>query len=204
MSLAKQDPLFKATKANDVDGKIYFSYSDIHQTICSLVPRIKEFNPTVIIAIGGGGFIPARMLRTELKIPILAISLELYDDSTQTARPEVKKIQWFDENSDVGSKVRGQKILIVDEVDDTRATLQFAVEEVIKCNEPEAVCVAVVHNKRKEKKGVLPSNVTYLAGADVEDMWNCYPWDAAAYGNSIIEHEKLALVCSGEGKEGED
>ena len=108
------------------------------QTICSLVPRIKEFNPTVIIAIGGGGFIPARMLRTELKIPILAISLELYDDSTQTARPEVKKIQWFDENSDVGSKVRGQKILIVDEVDDTRATLQFAVEEVIKCNEPEA------------------------------------------------------------------
>ena len=37
----------------------------------------KAFKPDVIIAIGGGGFIPARMLRTELKIPILAISLEL-------------------------------------------------------------------------------------------------------------------------------
>lgn len=37
----------------------------------SLVPavqvtRVKEFNPDVIIAIGGGGFIPARMLRTEV------------------------------------------------------------------------------------------------------------------------------------------
>lgn len=137
------------------------------------------------------------MLRTELKVPILAISLELYDDSTNTARPEVKKIQWFDENSDVGSKVRGEKVLIVDEVDDSRATLQFAVEEVIKCNEPAAVCVAVVHNKRKEKKGVLPPNVIYLAGEDVDDKWNCYPWDAAAYGNSIVEHEKLAKVCSG-------
>ena len=28
---------------------------------------MKAFDPEVIIAIGGGGFIPARMLRTELK-----------------------------------------------------------------------------------------------------------------------------------------
>jgi len=140
------------------------------------------------------------MLRTELKIPILAISLKLYDDSMDTTRPEMKKIQWFDENSDVGSKIRGERVLIVDEVDDSRATLQFAVEEVIKCNAPRAVCVAVVHNKIKEKKGVLPEGVTYFAGADVENQWNCYPWDAAAYGNSIVEYEKLAEQRSGGGE----
>lgn len=39
----------------------------------------------VMVAIGGGGFIPARMLRTEVKVPILAVSLELYDDATKTA-----------------------------------------------------------------------------------------------------------------------
>lgn len=44
---------------------------------------------------------------------------------------------------------------------------------------------------------MLPPNVIYLAGEDVDDKWNCYPWDAAAYGNSIVEHEKLAKVCSG-------
>ena len=53
---------------------------------CIQVPQIQEFAPDVIVAIGGGGFIPARMLRTELKIPILAVSLELYDDTTNTAR----------------------------------------------------------------------------------------------------------------------
>ena len=29
-----------------------------------MVPKIKQFNPDVIVAIGGGGFIPARILRT--------------------------------------------------------------------------------------------------------------------------------------------
>jgi hypoxanthine phosphoribosyltransferase len=193
--LAKQDPEYKSTKSS-IDGKVYFSYADIHDTMSSLVPQIKEFNPSVIIAIGGGGFIPARMLRTELNIPILAVSLELYDDTNNTARPTVKKIQWFDEQSEVGSKVRNHKILIVDEVDDTRTTLQYCVEEVIKTNNPSDIAIAVVHNKLKEKRGKLPDNVIYMAGADVDDHWNCYPWDAAAYGNTIREHESLANKCS--------
>jgi hypothetical protein len=36
----------------------------------------------------------------------------------------------------------------------------------------------------------------------VEDHWNCYPWDAAAYGLTIDEHEALATVCRGDSKEG--
>ena len=65
---AKQDPAYKSLRSFS-DGKVYFSYAQIHETICGLVPDIKKFNPDVIIAIGGGGFIPARMLRTEIKIP---------------------------------------------------------------------------------------------------------------------------------------
>jgi hypoxanthine phosphoribosyltransferase len=193
--LAKQDPAYKATKA-PVEGKVYFSYADIHDTVSKMVPQILEFNPSVIIAIGGGGFIPARMLRTELQIPILAVSLELYDDSTNTARSTVKKIQWFDEHSEVGSKVRDRKVLIVDEVDDSRTTLQYCVEEVLQTNAPSEVAVAVVHNKLKPKKGRLPEGVVYMAGANVADHWNCYPWDAAAYGNTIFEHEALAAKCT--------
>mmetsp|Transcript_9639 Transcript_9639/g.28765 ORF Transcript_9639/g.28765 Transcript_9639/m.28765 type:complete len:204 (+) Transcript_9639:141-752(+) len=193
--LAKQDPEYKATKA-PVEGKVYFSYADIHDTVSRLVPKIRAFDPAVIIAIGGGGFIPARMLRTELKIPILAVSLELYDDTTNTAGTTVKKIQWFDETSRVGSRVRGQKVLVVDEVDDTRATLQYCVEELVRTNRPAEIAVAVVHNKLKLKKGSLPEDVVYMAGADVEDHWNCYPWDAAAYGNTIVEHEEMARKCS--------
>lgn len=46
------------------------------------------------------------MLRTEVKVPILAVSLELYDDSTYTKNQVVNKVQWFDETSGVGKQVR--------------------------------------------------------------------------------------------------
>lgn len=171
----------------------------MHKAISSAVPKVQAFNPDVFLAIGGGGFIPARMLRTEVKKPILAVSLELYDDATKTANSSVLLKQWFtEEEGTFGALVRGKRVLIVDEVDDTRVTLQYAVEELKKRNAPAAVGVLVVHNKLKEKKGVLPDDVTYIAGEEVANHWNCYPWDAAAYGRDIYAHEDLARQCGGE------
>ena len=159
----------------------------------------------MFVAIGGGGFIPARMLRTEVKKPILAVSLELYDDATKTANTEVLRKQWFDETPGTfGALVRGKRVLIIDEVDDTRATLQFAVEELRRINAPAAIGVYVVHNKLKPKKGVLPDDITYIAGEDVPNAWNCYPWDARAYGRDIYAHEELARECAGEKRKAEE
>jgi len=198
-AVAKQDPAGKKARSVAADGKVYFSYAQIHDAVSSLAPRVKEFKPDVIIAIGGGGFIPARMLRTIVKIPILAISLELYDDNTKTRGQEVKKVQWFDETSGVGKQVRGKRVLIMDEVDDTRTTLKYAVEEVMRTNAPAAIAVAVVHNKLKKKEAELPPGIVYMAGEDVPPKWNCYPWDAAAYGRDIYQHEQLAAECAGQG-----
>lgn len=193
--LGKQNPAGKKQRCAASDGRIYFSYAQVHKAISDLASKIMEWKPDVMVAIGGGGFIPARMLRTELKIPILAVSLELYDDATKTANTRVVKKQWFDETSGVGKMVRGHRVLIVDEVDDTRATLEYCVKELQETNAPAATAVVVVHNKLKNKKGTIPEGVEYFAGEDVEDKWNCYPWDAAAYGHSIFEHEELARQC---------
>lgn len=179
------------------DGKIYYSYADVHYTVTSLYPLLQEFNPSVLIAIGGGGYIPARILRTQIKKPILAVSLELYDDTTNTiSETGVKCLQWFDEHAWPGTLVEGGNVLIIDEVDDTRTTLQYCVEEMLRRNKPNKIGVAVVHNKVKPKRGILPEGVEYFAGANVPDRWNCYPWDAAAYGKDIEEHEELARICS--------
>ena len=86
-------------------------------------------------------------------------------------------------------------MLIVDEVDDTRTTLEYAIKEVLK-DGPAAVAVACVHNKKKPKKGQIPAGVEYWSGEDVEDHWNCYPWDAESYGRDIYEHERLARACA--------
>ena len=89
MELPKQDPKAKAQRSLAADGKCYFSYAQIAQTVSASVPEVEAFAPDVFVAIGGGGFIPARMLRTEVKKPILAVSLELYDDATKTANETV-------------------------------------------------------------------------------------------------------------------
>lgn len=190
---AKQDPVEKNKRSLAADGKCYFSYAQIASAVHRAVPEVEAFAPDVFVAIGGGGFIPARMLRTEVKKPILAVSLELYDDATNTANATVLRKQWFDETPGTfGALVRGKRVLIVDEVDDTRATLQYAVAELKKLNEPAAIGVLVVHNKLKDKKGVLPDDVTYICGENVPNAWNCYPWDAAAYGRDVYAHEELA------------
>jgi uncharacterized protein len=95
---------------------------------------LDEFNPNVMIAIGGGGFVPARILRTFLKrpgsknIPIVAIGLSLYEDIGQSgpeeeAGVEIVRTQWLDFSTIGVQDLIGKKVLIVDEVDDTRTVV---------------------------------------------------------------------------------
>ena len=56
--------------------KIWYSYNDIHLVLQELAAKIKNapVKYDAMIAIGGGGFIPARILRSFLHIPIYAVS----------------------------------------------------------------------------------------------------------------------------------
>lgn len=160
-----------------------------------VVDGVKKFNPDIIVAIGGGGFIPGRIIRSSLKVPMLAVTVALYDDKDNTARKKVNRIQWVDHAS-----VNGKRVLIVDEVDDTRKTLQYCTEELMRVNKPEAIAVAVVHNKLKKKVGKIPDGVAYFAGEEISDLWTVYPWDAESENRDIYEHERIAREC----KEGGD
>jgi len=105
-----------------------------------------------MIAIGGGGYVPARILRSFLKqpgsanIPMQGIGLSLYEQLPPThpsnsetpgvveePGTKVTRTQWLDFSSlgEIENLV-GKRILIVDEVDDTRTTLEYAVKELEK------------------------------------------------------------------------
>jgi hypoxanthine phosphoribosyltransferase len=161
-----------------------------------------------MIAIGGGGYVPARILRSFLKqpgspnIPIQAIGLSLYETlpshhpsgantpgEIEQLGTKVTRTQWLDLTS-LGEmeNLVGKRILIVDEVDDTRTTLEYAVKELEKDveiarqklgskGEKTVFSVFVLHvkslqgyhsstltnnilqNKNKEKKGTLPDDM---------------------------------------------
>ncbi|ORY05781.1 PRTase-like protein [Basidiobolus meristosporus CBS 931.73] len=195
--------------------KTHISYNQIHTSIKETVPQILEFDPELLVAIGGGGFIPARILRTFLKKPnkknihIQAIGLSLYEEIEELTaagednEPQVQKTQWLDFQGAASPILVGRRILIVDEVDDTRQTLSFAVRELMKDIEeqkkehPELsdketkIGIFVIHNKLKPKKRDLPEYImkdSYFAAENVEDKWIVYPWDAL----DIEEHTRLS------------
>lgn len=107
---------------------------------------LADVQPQLMIAIGGGGYVPARILRSFLKksgspnIPIQAIGLSLYetlgnagDGQVEIPGTKVTRTQWLDLSA-LGEmeNLVGKRVLIVDEVDDTRTTLEYAVKELEK------------------------------------------------------------------------
>ncbi|OAL73091.1 xanthine phosphoribosyltransferase [Trichophyton violaceum] len=195
--------------------KVYVTYNQVHKLCQASAGRIlEEFRPNLMIAIGGGGYVPARMLRSFLKkkdspnIPIQAIGLSLYEDlgkgdPEEVPGTKVTRTQWLDLSSLEMANLIGKNVLIVDEVDDTRTTLEYAVRELEKDvehaqkqlgrqGEKTIFSIFVLHNKDKPKKGQLPPEMLaenrYLAAVTSGDVWICYPWEAT----DIDEHDRLA------------
>jgi hypoxanthine phosphoribosyltransferase len=149
-----------------------------------------------MIAIGGGGYVPARILRSFLKkdnTPNIPIQLGTGDDAeVEQPGTKVTRTQWLDLSSLEMANLIGKNVLIVDEVDDTRTTLEYAVRELEKDveaaveksgrqSEKTTFSIFVLHNKDKGKKGVLPQEILggrYLAAQTVGDVWINYPWEA--------------------------
>jgi len=203
------------------EEKQYISYNNVHQLCQLAAERIKTFKPDYIIAIGGGGFIPARILRTFLKekgiptVRIFAIILSLYEDinsvgaTVEQVGVTVQRTQWIDYEQCKLDLV-GKNVLIVDEVDDTRTTLHYALSELEKDAEQQALAkgidlnktpelktkfgIFVLHDKMKPKKADLPSEILndpnrYFAAKTVPDEWYSYPWES----KDIVYHTKMAI-----------
>lgn len=156
--------------------KVYYSYQMIHKLSRAIAESVKAsgFEPDIIVAIGSGGFIPARILRTYLGKPILAVGIAYYDIHDRPMEYP-RKVQWIEEAE---QQLAGRRILLVDEVDDSRVTLEYCTTELLAYH-PAALAVAVLNNKQKEKRGAFPPGISEVfVGEELGDVWIVYPWDA--------------------------
>ena len=103
-----------------------------------------------------------------------------------------EKVQWIDE---VERKLRGKKVLLIDEVDDSRTTLAYCLRELLS-HHPAEIGVAVLHCKDKPKAEQFPAEVKrYWVGQHLEDIWVVYPWDA----EDIDQHQASTAAASATG-----
>jgi len=87
-------------------------------------------------------------------------------------------LKWFDNPE----QIKGKRILVIDEVDDTRMTLEY-IEKELQALCPAEMKFFVLHNKDKPKKGTITSS--YMAAVTIPDVWIVYPWDNPEFFDEV-------------------
>lgn len=185
-------------------------------------------DPDFMVSIATGGYFPARVLRSFLKkpsvlggsktrnLPMQSIGLALYEEvagtSAQVMGKDVIRTQWLDEGlfrlptPQHPTTLLGKNIVLIDDVDDSRTTLEYAYKELLKDVQaglaaltpeerqslpPTRFATFVIHNKVKAsgKKGHLPllpnqSSSSTLESQPVIDGIGQGVWYYAANGQT--------------------
>jgi hypoxanthine phosphoribosyltransferase len=126
--------------------------------------RASGYRPDLVIAIGRGGYVPARILCDALSIYRLT-SVRAEHWGTPAEKGERAVIRF-----PLCTGIRGEKVLIVDDVTDTGDSMAVVVEHV-KGLGPSEVRTAVLHHK--EVSGFRPD---YFAMVCPVWQWIVYPW----------------------------
>jgi len=155
--------------------RLRVSYSDVHRLVARCAGPIRtDFSPDTIVSIGTGGWVPAKALRAFFPtLPLLTLTLQLYDTTDTMAKvPQV--LQGID--ADTAARcITGRRVLVVDDVDDSRTTLAFALQY-LRALHPIDVAVFVVHSKTRIKVEV-PEVRQWFVGQQVDNVWIDYPWN---------------------------
>ena len=124
----------------------------------------SDFKPDMIVAIGRGGYMPARLLSDYLNIYNLSgFKIEHYRAAKKQAEARVRY--------PLSANVEGLKLLLVDDVSDGGDTFELAVSHLHERGPPAEIRTAVLHHK------TVSSFVPDFCAAEVTEWrWLIYPW----------------------------
>jgi uncharacterized protein len=102
-------------------SKIYYSEKTVKSWIHDIIRAMNadHWHPDYIVGLTRGGLVPATMLSHYLDVPMHTLKVSLRDDNTG---PESNL--WMAEDA-----YEGKRILIVDDINDTGATLNWIRED---------------------------------------------------------------------------
>jgi hypoxanthine phosphoribosyltransferase len=143
------------------------SWEDLDRLVADLAERLAGAHFDVMLAITRGGLVPAGMLAYRLRIRnILVAAVEYYDDAGQPG-PHPTFLQF-----PADPLLRGQRVLVVDEVWDSGTTIHAVTDRVLQAGG--LPTTAVLHYKPQRSR--VPGQPEVFA---VEtDRWVVYPFKA--------------------------
>ncbi|MBN1195123.1 MAG: phosphoribosyltransferase [Methanomicrobiaceae archaeon] len=152
-----------------------------------LAALIKEsgYRPDLVIAIGRGGFVPARVVCDFLlHEKLTSIKIEHWGSAAQ--KKESAKVMF-----PLSITVRGLRLLVVDDVTDTGETLDAAVRYLDTCH-PAEIRTAVLQHK--DTSAYIPD---YYAERVGEWRWIIYPWAAFEDVSGFVGRVLSSVPLSG-------
>jgi len=139
------------------------------------------FQADIIVAIGRGGYMPARLLSDHLDIfNLTSFKVEHY----QRAEKSPGTIVRYPLSADLG----GLKVLLVDDVSDGGDTFTVAISHLHEKGPPAEIRTAALHHKVQSR--VVPD---FYAAEIIEWRWLIYPWavleDVIGFIQTLKLHE---------------
>ena len=143
---------------------LHLSWDDVQGLTEKAASKISSsgFDPDIVVAVSRGGFDPARIICDQLgKRRLASIQVESYDGMNRSREPVVVL--------PVNAEVKGLKVLVVDDVSDSGASLLKAKQHVTEKGASQ-VKVVTLHIKPWSK--FIPDYY-----AESTDTWVVYPWE---------------------------
>lgn len=139
--------------------------------------RQSGYTADMIVAIGRGGYMPARLLSDYLGIMNLtSFKIEHYRGARKHAAAVIQY--------PLSAVVQDKRVLLVDDVSDSGDTFTVAVEHIMQCGSPAQIRTAVLHHKITSR--FIPD---YYARKIVKWRWLIYPWAVSEDIASFIAAE---------------
>jgi hypoxanthine phosphoribosyltransferase len=159
--------------------KIYYSWQDVENQTQEILRQLQRdaWMPDYVVGLTRGGLVPANLISQYLEVPMETLKVSLRDDNSQ---PESNL--WMAEDA-----FEQKRILIVDDINDSGATLNWIKEDWMSGalpNNPkwqeiwsDTVRVAVLVDNEASASEL---NVSYSAiglNKAEEDSWIVFPWE---------------------------
>jgi hypoxanthine phosphoribosyltransferase len=137
--------------------------------------RQSGFRPDTLVAIGRGGYMPARILSDFLGImDLTSFKVEHYLGPAKHAQAVVVRYP-------LAADLTGRRVLLVDDVSDSGDTFAAAIDHLNSRGTPAEVHTAVLHHKT-----VSSYTPDYYVHKIVKWRWIIYPWAVAEDVSNLV------------------